>query len=192
MTKEDTRTARLVLVRHAHAEWRPDDDQPLSPRGQTDAARLTGLLAPSRPAAIYSSPARRVVQTIEGLAEHLRLQPILLRDLREREMPTLPESGFEEFVRASWLEPAVPEADAEPMIEAQARGLQVVRFILSNHRNQDVIVATHGNLLALIANVLDPAYGYEFWKCLTFPDVYELRFRFDRLERVRRLWDEGG
>ena len=192
MTRVDARWTRLLLVRHAHADWRLDEERPLSPRGRGDAERIATLLAVPRPAAIYSSPARRAVETIERLAEQLGLRPILTRDLREREMPPLPESGFEAFVRSSWLEPAVLSADAEPMIEAQARGLRVVQSLLWKHRNQDVVVATHGNLLALIVNVLDPAYGYEFWKRLTCPDVYELCFRDDRLERVLRLWDAGG
>lgn len=181
---------RLYLVRHAHAEWEPDEDRPLSARGRDDAARVADRLAASGLAAIYSSPARRAVETVEALADRAGIRPVLLRDLREREAPPQPTGGFDDFVRRSWLEPAATVAGAEPMIEAQARGLRAIRFVLSQHLGRNVAVATHGNLLALIVNALDSSRGYDLWRSLTFPDVYELRFDGDRLEGMRRLWGE--
>jgi 2,3-bisphosphoglycerate-dependent phosphoglycerate mutase len=38
-------------------------------------------------------------------------------------------------------------------------------------------------------NGLDSAYGYDFWRGMSFPDVYELRFRDSSLEGIRRVWD---
>lgn len=63
----------LYLIRHAHAgsrsAWEGDDaDRPLSPRGVAQAGHLVGLLADARPAAIWSSPAVRCVQTVEPIA----------------------------------------------------------------------------------------------------------------------------
>jgi 2,3-bisphosphoglycerate-dependent phosphoglycerate mutase len=55
-----------------------------------------------------------------------------------------------------------------------------------------VVVATHGNLLALILNGFDPSFGYEFWRELSFPDVYEVEFEATSLIRVRRLWEKAG
>ena len=56
------------LVRHAHADWTPDDERPLSARGRADASALARRLAEPAIAAIYSSPARRAMETIEPLA----------------------------------------------------------------------------------------------------------------------------
>jgi 2,3-bisphosphoglycerate-dependent phosphoglycerate mutase len=72
---------------------------------------------------------------------------------------------------------------------AQARGLHAIRAVASRHRDRGVVVATHGNLLALVVNGLDSAYGYDFWRGMTFPDVYELQFRESSLEGIRRVWD---
>jgi phosphohistidine phosphatase SixA len=55
---------RLCLVRHAHADWQPDEGRPLSARGRHDAVVLARLPAVSDTAALYSSPARRAVETI--------------------------------------------------------------------------------------------------------------------------------
>lgn len=64
----------LYLARHAHAgsrrAWEGDqDDRPLSERGLAQAAHLAGLLTGSPVAAVWSSPAVRCVQTVEGIAE---------------------------------------------------------------------------------------------------------------------------
>jgi phosphohistidine phosphatase SixA len=63
----------LLLVRHAAAgersEWRGDDrERPLDTAGTAQADALVALLEPLPITAIYSSPYRRCVQTIEPLA----------------------------------------------------------------------------------------------------------------------------
>jgi 2,3-bisphosphoglycerate-dependent phosphoglycerate mutase len=146
------------------------------------------LLAPFDVAAIYSSPARRAVETVEALADRVRLRPALIPDLRERELPVQPSGEFEDLVRASWLEPERAIPGGESLLVAQARGLHAVRTVLSRHRDRGVVVATHGNLLALVVNALDPACGSGFWRGLTFPDVYELRFNGSRFDGMRRVW----
>jgi hypothetical protein len=45
--------------------------------------------------------------------------------------------------------------------------------------------------MALILNGLDPSFGYEFWRELSFPDVYELEFEASVLIRVRRICDKA-
>jgi 8-oxo-(d)GTP phosphatase len=63
----------LILVRHGSAgdrsDWEGDDrERPLDDRGQGQAHELVLRLAPFPVDAIYSSPARRCVETVEPLA----------------------------------------------------------------------------------------------------------------------------
>jgi 2,3-bisphosphoglycerate-dependent phosphoglycerate mutase len=182
---------RLFLVRHAHADWRPGEARPLSKRGRHASTRVAELLAPADIAAIYSSPARRAVETIEPLADRTGLRPIIVNELRERELPVQPAREFAEVVRHSWLHPDEAPFGGESLMAAQARGLHAIRTVASRHRDKGVVVATHGNLLALVVNGLDSAYGYDFWRRMTFPDVYELQFRESSPEGIRRVWDEA-
>lgn len=72
---------RLVpayLVRHAHAgsrsHWEgPDDQRPLSPKGQRQARHLEALLAEEPISRVLTSPAVRCTQTVEPLAAALGL-----------------------------------------------------------------------------------------------------------------------
>jgi 2,3-bisphosphoglycerate-dependent phosphoglycerate mutase len=178
---------RVDLVRHAHADWQPDEARPLSARGQIGAAAVTECLRRKPITAVYSSPARRALQTVEGLG----IAPIVLADLRERELAPVFNADFHGTIRAAWSNPDVAPPAGESNVTAQARGLEVLRTILGRHPGQHLVVATHGNLLALILNALDSSYGYEFWCAMTFPDIYELQFEGDVLTKVDRIYDEA-
>jgi len=179
----------LCLVRHAHADWSLDSARPLSPRGHASAVVLADLLAQTAVAAIYSSPERRALETIELLARRVQREPIVLDDLRERELVVAPGSDFEAVVQASWLSPTTAASGGESNDVAQARGLAAIRRIISEQSGLRVVVALHGNLLTLILNGFRPTFGFDFWRSMTFPDAYELRFQKAVLVNVRRIWD---
>ena len=181
----------LCLIRHADADWSPDSARPLSTRGRTSAAVLADLLAQAPIAAIYSSPERRALETIELLSRRVRLEPIVVDDLRERELTVAPGVDFEALVQAAWLSPTTAASVGESNNVAQARGVAAIRRIIAEQSGLRVVVATHGNLLALILNAFRPTFGFDFWRALTFPDAYELRFQKAALVNVRRIWDRA-
>jgi 2,3-bisphosphoglycerate-dependent phosphoglycerate mutase len=181
----------IYLVRHAHAEWRDDDQRPLSNAGIA-AARLVADSLASRPiAAVYTSPSRRSVETVAPLADRLRQRPEVVPDLRERELPPVPPGEFEALVREAWLHPADAPRGGESNVRAQGRGLAVLRTVLARHAGSQAVVATHGNLLALVLNALDPAFAYEFWCRLSFPDIYQMSFDGTEFRGVQRLWNDA-
>jgi 2,3-bisphosphoglycerate-dependent phosphoglycerate mutase len=179
----------VFLIRHAHSEWTPDEQRSLSKQGTASAQQVAVRLGDEPITAIYSSPSRRAVDTVAPLAEHLGLDIYMVENLREREVPPVPLSEFEPMIREAWLDPESSPGGGESNVEAQARGVAVVKRILAMHPQQHVVISTHGNLLALILNGLDRAYGYDFWRELTFPDIYRLQFDFDRLLKAERVGD---
>jgi 2,3-bisphosphoglycerate-dependent phosphoglycerate mutase len=184
-----TAQTTIYLVRHAHAEWRHDESRPLSKAG-IDAARGVVDRLASRPiAAIYTSPSRRSVETVEGLASRLRLRPEVVSDLRERELPPVPPGEFDALVQQAWRLPAEAPRGGESNVRAQARGLAVLRNVVARHVGGHAVLATHGNLLALMVNALDPTFAYEFWRGLSFPDIYQVVFNGTEFRGVERLWD---
>ena len=184
-------TTTLYLVRHAHAAWESDEARPLSEAGRTAALRVANLLTALPIIAIYSSPAHRSIETIAPLADRLGLYPTVVPDLRERELPVIPIGDFDRVVREGWSAPTIATDGGESNSVAQTRALTAVRELITRHAGQHLLVATHGNLLALILNGLDPAFGYEFWRQLSFPDVYELELDRVTLIRVRRIWEQA-
>src|SRR4030042_6758854 len=63
----------FYLSRHAHADWTPDEQRPLSSKGQEDAQRLTDLLCDIPISRIYSSPFQRARQTVAPMACRFKL-----------------------------------------------------------------------------------------------------------------------
>ena len=179
----------IYLLRHAHAQWREDGGRPLSRDGIT-AAHLVAERLSGRPiAAVYTSPSRRSVETVEPLARCLGLRPEVVPDLRERELPVVPPGEFQALVREAWSSPDQAPRGGESNVRAQIRGLAVVRTVAERHVGSQVVLATHGNLLALVLNALDGKFAYEFWRRLSFPDIYQLTFAGAELRRVDRVWD---
>ena len=127
---------------------------------------------------------------MEPLAQRLGIGVDLVPELRERQLPLVPAGDFERIVQEAWRLPTGVIADGESNVVAQTRGLSAVRQFIARHAGQHLVVATHGNLMTLILNGLDPSFGYEFWRELSFPDVYELEFEASALIRVRRIWDK--
>jgi 2,3-bisphosphoglycerate-dependent phosphoglycerate mutase len=181
-------TTICYLVRHAHAEWQADDGQRLSSAGIQGARVVAERLAARPIRALYTSPSRRAVETIEPLATRLGLCPEVMPDLRERELPAVPPSEFEALIQRAWQRPTEAPLGGESNVQAQLRGLAAVRRAVARHAGSHVVLATHGNLLALVLNALNPRYTFEFWRGLSFPDIYELTFSGSTLGGVERLW----
>lgn len=187
MLRDPTRT-NVVIIRHAEADWRPDDSQGLSARGRADAERLAGVLAHLPIVAVYSSPYPRARETVEPLARSLRLQVTIHPDLRERLLSVTPLTDFRTELHRMWENPGERLTGGESNDEAQARGMAALRGIVRQHAGAHVAVASHGNLIALMLQTFDPSLGFEFWERMTMPDVYLLTTDGVTAGAMRRLW----
>jgi 2,3-bisphosphoglycerate-dependent phosphoglycerate mutase len=49
------------------------------------------------------------------------------------------------------------------------------------------IAASHGNLISAVLRAADPSFGFEQWRALRNPELFELRFSRGRLESWSRL-----
>lgn len=179
----------LLLIRHAHADWVPDEMRPLSAAGQRDAGRVADLSSPESPVAIYSSPYRRARETVEPLAATLGLPIEEMADLRERSLGSGWEEDWLATIRPTWEDFSFAYPDGgETNSEAMERARIALDTLRERHPEQVIAVATHGNLLVLLLRVLDPTKGFEFWRTLTLPDIYRAVVDGDRLSELRRLW----
>jgi 2,3-bisphosphoglycerate-dependent phosphoglycerate mutase len=180
----------FYLVRHAHADWKPDENRPLSARGREDAARVADILQQYPIGAIYSSPYQRARQTIIPLANRLGLPMHIEPGLRERRLGNISTGGFFKAVKATWQNPSFSHPGGESNAAAQQRGLAVVRRLQEKHVAEHTVLSTHGNLMALILQGFDPSVDFAFWKSLTMPDIYTLNFSQAGEATIDRLWQE--
>lgn len=182
----------LVLVRHAHAEWVPDEARPLSAEGWRDAERLVPLLEATGPDVLYSSPYPRARQTIEPLASRLGMTIEEIDGFRERTLAEGAVPDFEGAMLASWQDFELTFPGGESNRAAQDRIHAAFEHLAARHAEGTLVVATHGNVLGLLFNRFDPAHHYEFWRSITWPDVFRVAVEDGRVESIERLWDGAG
>jgi 2,3-bisphosphoglycerate-dependent phosphoglycerate mutase len=177
----------FYLVRHAHADWRPDEQRPLSEPGKQDALRVMEMLAGNPINAVISSPYKRAVQTVEPLAAELSLKIQIEERFRERKLGTWSAARFGAAVGRTWRDMTFQYPDGESNRAAQQRALVALTELTAVGLGDHCVVGTHGNLLALILNAFDPAIGYDFWSAMSMPDVYQLQLN-DVGGTWQRLW----
>lgn len=180
----------LYLVRHAHAPWSLDDERPLSPAGREAAERVAEVLATRPLTAIHASTERRARQTVEPLAERAGLPIHPEEGLRERRLMDAETDDFRAAVKRTWDEPGFAFPGGESNAAAQARGLEVFRRIVAEYPDGEMVLGTHGNLLALVLQQFDPAVGFDFWESLTMPDIIRLEVEGDQTRGWERVWTE--
>jgi 2,3-bisphosphoglycerate-dependent phosphoglycerate mutase len=73
--------------------------------------------------------------------------------------------------------------------QAQARAIEWMQEMTHRETEGQILVGTHGNLLALMLGYFDPSVDYEFWQRLSMPDIYKLEILTGGGARYERLWE---
>jgi 2,3-bisphosphoglycerate-dependent phosphoglycerate mutase len=171
----------VVLVRHALSVPRvadgPDElGRPLAPEGERQAVELVGTLAEPRPVAIWSSPYRRAVQTIEPTARALDLTVHTDPELREWDDGLPYTDDWEPHYARSWADPSYARPGGESLNQLTTRAVGALRALAGAHAGRRVLVAGHGTFIARalagFGERVDPA----FWQRMPMPAVFRLRF----------------
>ncbi|GIN57283.1 phosphoglycerate mutase [Lederbergia ruris] len=179
----------LYLVRHAHSIYTPDElERPLSEGGFAGAQTVTELLKEENIDYVYSSPYKRAMQTIEGLARYIDKEIHIENDFKERILAEKPVENFTIAITKVWEDDDFSWSGGESNRIAQKRGCRAILQVLESHKGKNVVISTHGNIMVLIMNYFDSSYGFDFWKKLDMPDIYKCSFNEKKLIEVQRIW----
>jgi len=141
---------------------------------------------------IVSSPYIRAIQTIEGIATNKDIEIIVYEQLRERQLKgafKLTEDEIQQAIKTSFDDIDFQLTDGESIRDVQNRAIPVIKNLLNNYEGKTIIIGTHGNVMTIIMNYFNKAYGYDFWKNTSKPDIYKLVFSGEELLSVYRLWE---
>jgi broad specificity phosphatase PhoE len=179
----------FYLVRHAHTNWTSEESRPLSSKGMRDARRVADILEEHPITIVYSSPYTRACQTIETLVVKRGLGICMDERLRERELGHYQSISFEEAVRCTWQDMDFAFPGGETNRKAQARAIEWMQEMTHRETEGQILVGTHGNLLALMLRYFDPSVDYGFWLNMSMPDIYRLEVDIGEIARYERLWE---
>lgn len=180
----------VYLVRHAHSTYTPDEQgRPLSCRGIADATTVIELLKYEGIDKVYSSPYKRAIQTVEGIATHVDQEIRVIDSFKERTLADEPVNDFKYAISKVWADYDFSWSGGESNRVAQKRGIDALLQILSVHSGSNIVIGTHGNPMVLLMNYFDNRYGFNFWRQLEMPDIYKLSFNGENLLNVKRIWE---
>ncbi|PEL62223.1 histidine phosphatase family protein [Bacillus wiedmannii] len=179
----------IYFVRHAHSIYTKDERvRPLSEKGHLDVENVTRLLKDKHIDVVISSPYKRAIQTVQGIANTYSVSIQIEEDLRERLLSKEPVTDFNDAVQKVWEDWDFAHEGGESNDVAQRRAVICMQNILKKYENKNIVIGTHGNIMVLLMNYFDSKYDFQFWKTLHMPDVYKLTFDnncFSSAERIQ-------
>lgn len=159
---------RLLLIRHAEVEEKHQRgfggriDMSLSARGQEQAALLARYLRDKPVDAVYTSPMKRVRQTLAHFTRNGAPPPVILDGLREVDFGDWTGHDWESIQEkfgcdaCDWLDlldrGQIP--NAEPPHTYRARVEACARDIIARHPGLSVAVFCHGGVVRVLLSVL--------------------------------------
>jgi len=176
----------LFLVRHGKAQGQ-EPEAALTRDGLAQALKLADLLEKVQVHQIVSSPFTRALQSIEPLAKRLGLGVKTDERLIEANLSSINYPDWLDRLRTTFSDFELAFEGGESSRTASERGIAAIRDVLLTSENPTVVV-THGRLMTLILKHFDLKYGFDEWKTLTAPDVFELTL-VDSETTIRRIWN---
>lgn len=169
---------RFILVRHGETDWnrierfRGRADLPLSPVGLAQAeAAAQRIAADWSPAAAYTSPLTRAVQTAQAIASRCGLVAQPYPDLVDIDYGAwqglTPEEVQRRWPRAYHAWYRVPHVaripDGETLDQVKTRAIRAIIEIGRRHEDQTVVVVSHTVVnRTILLGILETGLG-RFW-----------------------------
>lgn len=168
---------RLLLIRHAESQGNFERrlqgrrEFPLTPKGIQQAEVLASRLAAEPPAAIYSSPIGRAIQTAEIIAAKLDVDVIPEPDLQEYDFGEAVSGCTWEEIRERHPEiieafrndspdfPDYPGEEGRALFQERVRSA-CIRITARHNVDTSVVVITHaGPITVLVCDALSRPYS---------------------------------
>ncbi|WP_059172443.1 histidine phosphatase family protein [Bacillus sp. FJAT-27445] len=175
----------IFLIRHCQAEGQEPEAR-LTEAGEKQARELAAFLKNSQIDYIVSSPFERAVSTIGPFAVEAGIEVETDERLSERVLSGAPHPDWLNMLKKSFNDPDLAFDGGESGGAAAKRGVEVI-IEVQGKPAENVAIVTHGNLMALILKHYDESYGFEQWKALSNPDVYEIHIDGEKT-KIKRIW----
>lgn len=176
---------KVYLVRHCETVSQ-DQHSPLTEKGFEQASELASFFTSMNIETIISSPFLRAIQSIGPHAQSRNLEVITDERLSERVLNSIHLPDWYDTLRETFIDFDRTYEGGESSREAMHRIVEAIEEILHSDDN-NVIVVTHGNVLALLLHYYDDTFGFEQWRLLGNPDVFVLEYEEDLIQ-VRNVW----
>jgi broad specificity phosphatase PhoE len=185
---------KLILVKHAPPEvvpGVPPERWALSEKGRGLCVPLGERLAAHEPAVVVSSEEPKAAETARLVADRLGVPWRTAPGLHEHDRSNVPHMRSGEFISMVELffrRPAELVLGRETADAARDRFEAAVRRAVSDQREGNVAVVSHGTVIALLLGYRDGRTPFEVWRAMGLPSYAVLGLpEFTLQESVNRI-----
>ena len=181
----------IYFVRHVSVDYSNHDDysRDIDEQGKKDVLVIKEIFKNIKLSAAYSSPLLRAKKTIALVASDKNLVINEDESLKERVVCDYWLEDFSSFAKRQWSDFDYKLDGGESLNEVQNRNIKVIKKILLTHPGENIIVATHGTALSTILNYYDRKFGYQEFKNMTLPAIYEVVFDGEECCSIKEIYD---
>ena len=176
----------IIFVRHARSQYGEDDrTRPLTDDGLKSRKVVLEALKEFKIDCFMISPYRRSMDTIQPAADFFGMSIVTDERFRERKAGNW-ETGW---LEKRWADFSCAEENGECLASVQARNVEALKEIISEHAGETVVIGTHGTALSTILNYYDDSFGLkDFMRIVGWmPYIVELVFDGNKLVEKKEL-----
>ncbi|MCT2536085.1 histidine phosphatase family protein [Aquibacillus koreensis] len=176
------------MVRHCNAEGQ-HKDSPLTKDGIEQSQLLSTFLENNNNLIdrIISSPYLRAIESIRPYALTHNIPIEIDYRLQERLLSQEPIDDWMDVLEESFTNFDFCLPGGESSNDALDRAYKVIEEVLNDKASENVVIVTHGNLLALLLHRFQGDIGFNHWKELTNPDIFLVQGK-EQEYSVERIW----
>ena len=178
----------LFLIRHGKASLDGSDrERGLTDEGIEHAKQISDILLKVEPKIqkIFSSPLRRAILTIQPFSDAMNLEINIVEALHEKITGDTEGRNLNEEKKKMWEDFDSKLPGGESSNEATQRALSGLNIALNDlPENGSAAVQCHGTLIALILHNYDPSFGFDQWKSMTMPDIYQINYDGEKAQVI--------
>ncbi|MBE3644265.1 histidine phosphatase family protein [Bacillus cereus] len=176
---------KIIVIRHCSATGQERDAE-LTTDGKNQANTLATFLLENQLQIdhIVSSPFVRAIDSIRPYALQANLSIQEDERLTERILSDVPMDDWMQKLESTFTNIDIAFSGGESTKQAMDRSISLIEDVLKLDYTTTLLV-THGNLLTLILRHFDHTIGFNEWRTLTNPDMYEITI--DEQYALKRL-----
>ena len=171
----------IYFIRHAEPDYNNHDEltRPLTEKGKRDVELVNKFLEVKQIDIVLSSPFLRALETVNGIADKIKRNVIVVDDFRERRVDSSWIEDFNEFSMKQWNDFDYKLSDGECLREVQKRNINALNKVLFEYENKNIVIGSHGTALSTVINYYDDTYGYNDFNKIRRLMPWIVKFTFD-------------
>jgi len=184
----------IYFIRHAESDYsvRESRIRPLTEKGLADCSLVTKFLSNKNIDIVLSSPYKRAVDTLRDFVEKHNFDISEIEDFHEiksKRSEKIEDEDFATVMNRLWSDFSYRIHDGESLAECQKRNIAALEKVLTQHKDKNIVIGTHGIALSAIVNYYDSTFHFDdfMYMSFIFPWVVKMTFNAHTCTNIEKI-----